>query len=113
MVNKAVKLVETGRYEEESYTNVMYDIVVDGDVVGDCDVLVDDEYAYCERIDIHDDMQNKGYGTSALNELSRMYDGIVVSPDNEDATRLYRRLGSDYNGESADYIDNGYGVYII
>lgn len=42
-----------------------------------------------------------------------MFGDIVVAPDNEDAKRLYERIGCEYNGNDADYIDQGYGVYRI
>lgn len=72
-----------------------------------------DDTAYCERIDIDEEYRNNGYGTSALNELSEMFDGITVAPDNEDAKRLYERIGCESRYENADYIDQGFGVYDI
>lgn len=108
-----VRLVQTYEREEESYTTYCFDITADGMKVGDCSMMVDENSAYCERIDIDGNHRNKGYGTAALQELSSMYGEIIVAPDNADAQRLYERLGYEYNGEDADYIDQGYGVYSI
>lgn len=103
----------TRTFEESSYTAIAFDIIENDQIVGGCSIMVDDNSAYCERIDIDEEYRNRGYGTAAFTELSEMYDGIIVAPDNEDAQRLYDRLGFEYNGEDADYIDQGYGVYRI
>lgn len=108
-----ITMIQTYENREDSYTNYCFDIMADGVKVGDCSVMVDENSAYCERIDINEDQRNKGYGTAALQELSSMYGEVIVAPDNEDAQRLYDRLGFEYNGEDADYIDQGYGVYRI
>lgn len=108
-----IELIKTYENEEDSYTNICFDIQVNGVTVGDCSVLVDETSAYCERIDINEDQRNQGYGTAALQELSSEYGDIIVAPDNEDAQRLYDRIGYEYSGEDADYIDQGFGVYRI
>ena len=97
-------LIEKRRYENDGYEDIYFDILND--------VMADDT-AYCERIDIDEEYRNNGYGTSALNELSEMFDGITVAPDNEDAKRLYERIGCESRYENADYIDQGFGVYDI
>ena len=109
----SVMLLQTDKIEEDSYTNYLFNIVVNGKTVGDCSVLVDKNYAYCERIDINKDQRNQGFGTNALYKLADMFGDIVVAPDNEDAKRLYERIVCEYNGNDADYIDQGYGVYRI
>ena len=106
-------LNETRRIEEDCNTNIIFDIVENETVVGGCSIMVDEKSAYCERIDIDEEYRNNGYGTSALNALSDMFGGIMVAPDNEDARRLYERIGYEYGDESTPYIDNGYGVYKI
>ena len=78
--------------------------------VGYCTVISNGA-AYCERIDIDEPFRNCGYGTAALRDLSEMFGGIVVAPDNEDAKRLYDRIG--YESYKYDYIDQGFGVYEI
>lgn len=106
-------LKETRRYENDGYEDINYDILNEnGDVIGWCNIMADDT-AYCEGIAINKECRNKGYGTSALYELSNIYGGITVAPDNEDAKRLYERIGSESRYENADYIDQGYGVYDI
>ena len=100
--------------EEDSYKVEYYDILSDGEVVGDCNIMVSDTGAYCERIDIKDEHQNKGHGTAALNLLSDMYNGVMVAPDNKDSARLFERIGNDVSdSNSAYYYDQGYGVYSI
>lgn len=103
----------TREIKEDSYTNQIFEIIENGAVVGGCSVMVDENSAYCERIDIDEEYRNHGYGTAALRELSEMYGSVIVAPDNEDAQRLYGRLGFEYTGDDADYIDQGYGVYEI
>ena len=106
-------LIETKRYENDGYEDVYFDIVNEENVVvGSCNIMADDT-AYCERIDIDENYRNRGYGTSALNQLSEMFDGITVAPDNENAKRLYERIGYESHYENADYIDQGFGVYDI
>lgn len=108
-----VELLKREETEEDTYKAISFSILVSGQTVGGCSVMVDEDYAYCERIDIYDEYQRKGYGTAALYELSSRYAGIVVAPDNPDAQRLYERIGSVWDGDSAAYIDQGYGVYRI
>ena len=59
----SVMLLQTDKIEEDSYTNYLFNIVVNGKTVGDCSVLVDDNYAYCERIDINKDPPAYGEGS--------------------------------------------------
>ena len=103
-------LSETNRTQEDSYESINYDIIKDGKTVGFATIINDANSAYLERIDIEEEFRNKGYGTAALRELSDKYHGIIVAPDNEDAKRLYERLGYE---SSDDMYDQGYGVYEI
>ena len=106
-------LTLTREITEDSYTNRIFEIMESGATVGGCSVMVDDRFSYCERIDIDEAYRNRGFGTAALRELSELYGGIVVAPDNADAQRLYERIGSAWTDDLADYIDQGYGVYCI
>lgn len=109
-----LKLMNTT--EEDSYNAYEFAILVDGVKVGAADVMAedeDDEHAYVERIDIFAEYQNNGFGTDALRQLSDKWFGVEIAPDNEDAQRLYERLGEESSWEDADYIDQGYGVYRI
>ena len=107
---KELVLIDT--YEEDSYNVESYEFIVDGKTVGNAEVMVSDT-AYVERIDIDEEYRTRGYGTAFLMELSSKYGFIYLAPDNEDAQRLYDRLGYEYTGEDADYIDQGFGVYKI
>lgn len=71
------------------------------------------EPAYVERIDVDEEYRGHGIGTWTLRELAKHYDDIIIAADNADANRLYERLGFEYNGDSAAYIDQGYGVWRI
>ena len=111
---KKVEVIEVSRYEEEAYESVSYIITADGEEVGTCTVMEDSSsWSYVERIDIEESHRNNGYGTAALNELADIYGGIVVAPDNEDAQRLYARIGREFRDDTSDYIDQGFGVYEI
>lgn len=103
-------LKETRRTNEDSYEAISFDIIENGITVGYASVMVDGSSAYCERIDIDEQYRNQGHGSSALLELSRMFGGIIVAPDNADAQRLYDRIGTEIND---DMYDQGFGVYEI
>ena len=103
-------LKETRRTYEDNYEAISFDIIENGITIGYASIMVDDSSAYCERIDIDEPYRNQGHGTSALLELSRMYSGIIVAPDNADAKRLYDRIGTEIDDEM---YDQGFGVYEI
>ena len=73
----------------------------------------EDSPAYVERIDVDEAERGKGIGTEMLEKLASHYDEIIIAADNERANRLYERLGSEYTGEDAPYVDQGYGVWMI
>lgn len=104
----------------------LFDIVADGEVVGSVEVIDhlededDNDTCYIERIDIDEQYRNRGIGTQVLTSVLYEecgYRTVVVAPDNEDAQRLYERIGDEYTycGSGADlsYNDQGYGVYVI
>jgi ribosomal protein S18 acetylase RimI-like enzyme len=101
---------ETSRTNEDSYQAISFDIIENGMTVGHATVMNDSISAYCERIDIDEPYRNHGYGTSALEDLSRMFGSIIVAPDNADAQRLYDRIGYEI---SDSIYDQGFGVYEI
>ena len=101
---------ETARTQEDSYEAISFDIIENGATVGYASVMADDNSTYCERIDIDEQYRNHGFGTAALEELSRMFGSIIVAPDNEDAKRLYERIGYEFFD---DMYDQGFGVYEI
>ena len=111
--NKTIEnlsLSETRRSQEDSYESINYDIVGDGKTIGYATIINDENEAYLERIDIDEEYRNQGLGTKAILDLSEKYGGLIVAPDNEDARRLYERLGYE---TSNDMYDQGFGVYEI
>lgn len=109
-----IEIIETRRQEEDTYETIGYSIVLDGVEIGAMSVIVgSDSPAYIERIDIDEEYRGHGYGSAAIQMASDAFSGIIIAPDNEDAQRLYDRLGSEYHGEVADYLDQGFGVFEI
>lgn len=101
-----------------------FDIIADGVKVGSTEVVdgfnEDNDIAYIDRIDIDEAYRGKGIGSTVLTECLKDegYYNVVVAPDNEDAKRLYERLGEECStiyGCDCDfsYNDQGYGVYAI
>lgn len=102
-----------------------FDIYADDNKVGTIEVIdqfsEDNDICYVERIDIDEQYRGHGIGTEVLtstlwNECGYRY--VVVAPDNEDARRLYERIGEEYEfipgcDQDFDYNDQGYGVYVI
>lgn len=91
-----------------------YAAYIENRQVATASVLHGDDGAYCERIDVEEDMRNQGIGSDFLRFLSTTYGDIYVAPDNEDAQRLYDRLGFDVTDrDDWCYVDQGFGVYRI
>lgn len=90
-----------------------FNILCNSIKVGSCMIISwDDGSALVERIDIDDEYQNKGIGSSALEQLSEEYEDLYIVPDSNDSARLYARLGSEVPASSDwSYKDIGYGVY--
>lgn len=102
---------ETETYLEESANVTAYK---DGKEIGWASVLLGGETpAYVERIDIDESERGKGIGTQMLEFIASELGGITIAADNERANHLYERLGSEYTGDDAPYIDQGYGVWYI
>ena len=83
---------------------------------------LDDGSAYLERIDVDEGFRGQGIGTAAIREILGDFDALYAAPDNEDAARLYARIGEQVVGEDIDaaapleclyYLDQGFGVYTI
>lgn len=91
------------------------DIVFNNTVIGAVSVIeYDSDETYIERIDVDEEFRNRGYGTETLNELSAIYGEFYITPDNEDAQRLYARLGNEIDSDNEfSYFDEGYGVFVI
>lgn len=106
------EMVLINSYDEDTYKSESYEYIVDGQTVGSALVMAGST-AYVERIDIDEPFRNRGYGTEFLQSLSDEYGFIYLAPDNEDAQRLYERIGYEYTGEDAEYLDQGFGVYRV
>lgn len=55
------------------------------------------EYAYIKSIDIDESYRNQGRGAKVLKDLANLYGTIFICPDNENAARLYKRIGEEVN----------------
>ena len=112
---EAVEIVETATYTVDDGTQHIYSARVGAVEVGSASVILyDDGDAYIERIDVDDGYRNRGYGTAMLKQLAAEYGNVYLAPDNEDARRLYARLGDDVTSVGAwGYVDQGFGVYAI
>ena len=114
----ALKAISTQKDEDANMTYKNYEIYADETLIGSASVETDyeeenTEYSYIERIDIDEEFRNQGYGTAAIREISSMYYGAVLAPDNEDAKRLYERIGEEFSEDPYVYCDQGYGVYLV
>lgn len=111
------------KFEDEPCDYHGYDILLNGKKVGSTEIIdCWNEYndiCYVERIDIDEEYRGMGIGTTVLTDnLKDDYYSIVLAPDNEDAKRLYQRLGEECNripgcDHEFGYFDQGYGVYVI
>ena len=101
-----------------------YNIMFNGKCVGTTEIIdyFNDynDICYVERIDIDEDYRGQGLGTDVLTNQFRYegYRDVVVAPDNEDAKRLYQRIGDETNYVSGcdrnfSDLDQGYGVFVI
>lgn len=110
-----LELRETRRQmDEEEYETIGYDIMMDGEKAGVIGMMVEEDTTpYCELIEVNEDKRNCGIGTQALQMLAEIFGEFDLAPDNEDARRLYERLGEEVEGGDNDYADQGYGIYRI
>ena len=119
---KSIEIIRTREKNEEPELYLTYDIRFDGQTVGAASVTIGvtedgkeiHENAYCERIDVEEAYRNLGIGTAALKALSSEFGSIFLAPDNEDAQRLYDRIGYEVTDKGDWYaVDQGFGVYEI
>ena len=100
--------------DEDDFYYESASVVMDGIEIAYASIVVGgSEPAYVERFDVDEAYRGQGVGTWTLRELAKHYDDIIIAADNANANRLYERLGYEYTGESAGYIDQGYGVWLI
>ena len=68
-----------------------------------------------DRLDVDESYRNHGYGTSLISYITSYYDhSAYLAPDNENAQRLYDRIGDDVSDSpEAEYFDQGFGVYEV
>ena len=76
-------------------------IMNDGEQIGYAELFVsydedgDEKSAYINSIEIYEQFRNCGHGTAALKTIAAEHDGLYICPDNEDAERLYARIGEE------------------
>lgn len=75
----------------------------------------DEKSAYINSIEIYEQYRNHGFGTAALKEIAAEHGGIYICPDNEDAERLYARIGEETSApdELEAEMDNWGVMYYI
>ena len=100
--------------------NGLYEIELEGNIIGGGSMIEaenEEDFNYLERIDIDEEHRGRGYGTKALYALKEVYGEYFLSPDNEDAKRLYEKVADEIKQSDYDRfgfaIDNGFGVYEI
>lgn len=91
--------------------------IYEGDHWGaDVEILDDQGRALIERIDVDEGFRGQGIGTAAIREIAAHHRAVYLCPDNEDAARLYARLGEKLDVcplECLYSMDQGYGVYEV
>lgn len=118
------KVIESSYSDSEVCDYHSFDIYADGQKVGSIEIIdcfnEENDICYVERIDIDEEYRGQGIGTEVLKNTLYSdfgYYTTIVAPDNEDAQRLYERIGREYNctneGYDFSYNDQGYGVYEI
>lgn len=112
---EAVEIAETATYTVDGGVEHMITARVGGVDVGGASVIVyGNGDAYIERVDVDDGYRNRGYGTAMLKQLAARYGAVYLAPDNDDARRLYARLGDDVTARGSwGYVNQGFGVYAI
>ena len=100
---------EKGNFEGHYY------ITVGGQEVGQFTIIryEESDERYLERLDIDEPFRNAGLGTKAFYKIADEFGAYFFAPDNEGCQRLAQRIASEYRGEDAPYIDQGFGVYEI
>lgn len=108
---------------EEYDTMKMFDIsiMLGSDKIGYAELFIsydedgDESAAYVKSIEIKGLYRNNGYGTEILKALAEEHRGIYICPDNDDAERLYARLGEETSAprEFESELDNWGKMYVI
>lgn len=89
------------------------DIEVDGQTVGYVEFTDTDDDIIISNILVKDEFRNQGIGTAVLKQMISEYYSVTLAPDNEDAKRLYERLGFEEVTSDAPEIEQGFGVWTI
>ena len=101
--------------QEENYKNILLEVSIDNEIIGNASIMVSGSEAYIERLDIDEKYQNLGYGTQAVKYISNLYDYTYTAPDNPDSQRLFEKIGNEMSKQKYDevgaYVDQGFGVY--
>jgi spore maturation protein CgeE len=83
-----------------------------GEIVGHCDLFINDDVAKIEDFDVAPDMQRKGFGTSILKEMvaiAKQHGAktIYLITDNSDtAKEMYKKCGMIKVGEKTEILFN-------
>lgn len=75
-------------------------IMNDNEQIGYAELFVSydedgEKSAYINSIEIYEQFRNCGHGTAAIRAIATEHDGVYICPDNEDAERLYKRIGEE------------------
>lgn len=89
-------------------------IILNGKQVGAAGINIYDDFTLIERLDVDEEYRNKGIGSKIITDIASEFDTTYIVPDNENAKRLYERLGDEVTDDDVvEYLDDGYGVYEI
>lgn len=116
-------IVERFRWLAENVNGTWYICKQDNLIIGWCVAVWSGKKTHPEYPDMQDlfirpEHRNKRYGTQLISEIEKIvkargYDslGLAVNPDtNQDARRLYERLGYQHDGKE-QYLDGIYGGF--
>lgn len=113
-------MAELTRTKKETEEGIEY--LYEGEHVKATVQMLSDDTAYLSRIDVEEGFRGQGIGTEALKAIRKDFWKLYYAPDNEDAERLYARLGTKVIGDEVDeylpsdleclyYLDQGFGIY--
>lgn len=106
-INRETSLDPEGTFQSRG-------IILNGKQVGAVGINIYDDFTLIERLDVDEEYRNKGIGSKIITDIASEFDTTYIVPDNENAKRLYERLGDEVTDDDVvEYLDDGYGVYEI
>lgn len=106
-INRETSLDPEGTFQSRG-------IILNGKQVGTVGINIYDDFTLIERLDVDEEYRNKGIGSKIITDIASEFDTTYIVPDNENAKRLYERLGDEVTDDDVvEYLDDGYGVYEI